>query len=58
MSKTIWFNCPYFDDTLGAVVEESTVALRFGGSIPERSKYFYGLHKDFLGLGGMWSVCL
>lgn len=32
-----------FDETFGAVAQQSTAALRFAGSIPAHNKYLYGL---------------
>ena len=40
----------YYDDTISAVAEESTGALRVAGSIPVRNKYLYDLEIVVPGL--------
>ena len=39
-----------FNDTVGALVERPTAALRYAGSIPARNKYLYGLQVVVPGL--------
>ena len=48
------------DGTVGAVADQSTVALRVAGTNPARNKYLYGLHKgNSYGSGSlcMWLFC-
>ena len=49
------FTC---NDTVGAVVERPTAALRVEGSIPARTKYLYGVQVVVPGLAILAFLCL